>query len=158
MRFVRPFLLALGLVSVVAHVGHAQLLDAKIISLAAAKKMLAAAEAEARSNNWSVSIAIVDASGNLLAFQKLDDASLPSIDVAQAKARTAARYRRPTRGLDSAVTAGRMHYLAFPGMIPLEGGVPVIAHGKVIGGIGVSGVSSAQDAQIAAAGARALAP
>lgn len=136
----------------------AQTLSTKAISLAGAKKMLAAAEAEARNNNWNVSIAIVDASGNLIAFQKADEASLPTIDVAQGKARTAARYRRPTRGLDSALTAGRTHYLAFPGMIPVEGGVPVIVDGKVIGGIGVSGVSSAQDAQIAAAGARALTP
>ena len=136
----------------------AQLLDVKTLSLEAAKKMIAASEAEARRNGWNVSIAVVDASGNLLAFQKLDEASLPSIDIAQAKARTAARFRRATKVLDSALTAGRTAFLAFPGMMPVEGGVPIIVEGKVIGGIGVSGVTSQQDAQIAIAGLSALKP
>ena len=113
---------------------------------------------EARRNGWSVSIAIVDASGGLIAFQKMDDASLPSADISQAKARTAARFRRATKGLDSALTAGRTAYLAFPGLMPVEGGVPIVVDGKVIGGIGASGVTSQQDAQIATAGLSALKP
>ena len=136
----------------------AQLLSVKTVSLEAANKMLAASEAEARRNGWSVSIAIVDASGGLIAFQKMDDASLPSADISQAKARTAARFRRATKVLDSALTAGRTAFLAFPGMMPVEGGVPIIVDGKVIGGIGVSGVTSQQDAQIAIAGLSALKP
>lgn len=136
----------------------AQLLDAKVISLEAAKKIVAGVQAEARRNGWNVSVAVVDASGGLIAFEKMDEALLPTADVAQSKARTAARYRRPTRALDSALAAGRTAYLAFPGMMPVEGGVPVTFEGRVIGGVGVSGASSAQDAQMAAAGIKAGIP
>src|SRR5437868_15437345 len=103
------------LAALVSSRANAQLLDAKIISLPAAQKGITAAQAEARKNNWNVSVAVVDASGNLIAFEKMDDASWPSVDVSQGKARTAARYKRPTKSLDSALTAGRMSYLAFPG-------------------------------------------
>ena len=136
----------------------AQLLDAKVISLEAAKKIVAGAEAEARKNGWSVSIAVVDAAGNLIAFERMDDATLPSLLLSQAKARTAARYRRPTKALDSALTAGRTAYLAFPDLTPVEGGVPIVVAGRVIGGVGVSGATSAQDAQMAQAGATTLTP
>jgi uncharacterized protein GlcG (DUF336 family) len=137
---------------------HAQLLDAKVISLDAARKMLSAADAEARKNGWTVSIAIVDAAGTLLAFQRMDNASLTSADVAIGKARTAARMRRPTKALDSLISTGRVQYLAFDGIMPLEGGLPVTYQGKIIGGIAASGATSAQDAQIAAAGLAALVP
>jgi glc operon protein GlcG len=136
----------------------AQLLDAKMISLEAAKRMVTACEAEARRNNWNVSIAVVNAAGELLLFSRMDDAASSSVDISQGKARTAARFRRPTRALDSAMTAGRLAYLAFPGAIPVEGGVPVMANGKVIGAIGVSGATSQQDAQVAQAGVNALMP
>jgi uncharacterized protein GlcG (DUF336 family) len=136
----------------------AQLLDAKVISLEAAKRMMAACEAEARRNNWNVSIAVVNAAGELLMFSRMDEAAFSSVDISQGKARTAARFRRPTRALDSAMTAGRLAYLAFPGAIPVEGGVPVMAGGKVIGAIGVSGATSQQDAQVAQAGVTALVP
>ncbi|MEP7346492.1 MAG: heme-binding protein [Gemmatimonadaceae bacterium] len=136
----------------------AQLLDAKVISLEAAQKMLSAADAEARKNGWTVSIAIVDAAGTLIAFQRMDNASLISADVAVGKARTAARMRRPTKALDSLITTGRVHYLAFDGIMPLEGGLPISYQGKIIGGIAASGATSAQDAQIAAAGITTLVP
>ena len=137
---------------------RAQLLDAKVISLDAARKMLTAADAEARKNGWSVSIAIVDAAGTLIAFERMDSASLTSADVAIGKARTAARMRRPTKALDSLITTGRVHYLAFDGIMPLEGGLPVTFQGKVIGGMAASGATSAQDAQVAAAGIAVLIP
>ena len=156
MRF--HFMLASALALGFPVMAQAQLLDAKLISLAAAQKIVAAAQAEARRNNWNVSVAVVDATGNLIAFEKMDDASWPSVDVAQGKARTAARYKRPTKALDSAVTAGRMQYLAFPGMLPVEGGIPVVIGGKVIGGVGVSGATSAQDAQMAQAGVNTITP
>lgn len=152
----RTLLLAAALAA--PRLAPAQLLDAKVISLDAAKKMVAAAETEARRNGWTVSIAVVDAAGNLIAFERMDDASLPSALVAQGKARTAARYRRPTKSLDSALAAGRTAYLAFPDLTPVEGGVPVVVAGRAIGGIGVSGATSAQDAQMAQAGAKALTP
>lgn len=137
---------------------HAQLLDAKVVSLDAARKMLTAAGAEARKNGWTVSIAIVDAAGTLLAFERMDNASITSADVAIGKARTASRMRRPTKALDSLITTGRVHYLAFDGIMPLEGGLPITFQGKVIGGMAASGATSAQDAQIAAAGIATLVP
>lgn len=156
MRVLRV-LLATLIASLPARAG-AQLLDAKVISLEAAKKIVAGVQAEARRNGWNVSVAVVDASGGLIAFEKMDEASLPTVEVAQSKARTAARYRRATRALDSALAAGRTAYLAFPGMMPVEGGVPVTFEGRVIGGVGVSGASSAQDAQMAAVGIKAGVP
>jgi uncharacterized protein GlcG (DUF336 family) len=88
----------------------------------------------------------------------MDDAALTSTAIAQAKARTAARFRRPTRALDSSLTAGRTALLAFEGIMPVEGGVPIVVNGRVVGGVGVSGVTSAQDARCAQAGAAAVRP
>src|SRR5688572_23971546 len=100
---------------------YAQLADRKIITLDAAKKMMAAAEAEARKNNWPVAIAIVDESGNLIAFQKVDDTQAASIDIAIGKARTAARFKRPSKALEEAVAGGRSVLIAIDGIMPLEG-------------------------------------
>jgi glc operon protein GlcG len=134
----------------------AQVADRKAITLEGAKKMMAAAEAEARKNNWTVCIAVVDESGNLIAFQKIDDTQMGSIDIAIGKARTAARMKRPTKALEDAIAGGRTVMLGVEGLTPLEGGVPVTVDGKIIGAVGVSGVTSQQDAQVAAAGAAAL--
>ena len=142
----------------VPRVASAQLADAKVLTLQAAKAILAAAEAEARKNNWNLSIAVVDAHGELLAFERMDDAALTTVAIAQGKALTAARYKRPTKAIDSSVTAGRVQMMAFPGVIPVEGGVPVIVNGKYIGGVGASGAASYQDAQVAKAGADAVKP
>jgi uncharacterized protein GlcG (DUF336 family) len=125
------------------------------ISLEAAKKAMAAAEAEARKNNWPV--AIVDSSSKLVMFVKIDNTQHGSVDIAIGKATTAVNLRRPTKALQDAIGQGgsNLRLLAVPGVMPLEGGVPIIVDGKVIGGIGVSGVTSQQDAQVAEAGANA---
>ena len=128
----------------------------KFITLEAAKKMAAAGEAEARKNGWNVCIAIVDASGGLIFFQKLDETQPGSIAVSQGKARTAALFKRPSKALEEAIAGGKQAFLSIEGIVPLQGGVPVIAEGKVIGAIGVSGVTSAQDEQVAMAAIAAL--
>ena len=127
------------------------------ISMEAAKKALAAAEAEAKKNNWPVAIAIVDSSSKLAAFSKMDNTQHGSVDIAIGKATTAVNLRRPTKALQDSIGQGgsNLRMLAVPGVLPLEGGVPIIVDGKVIGGIGVSGVMSSQDAQVAEAGANA---
>jgi uncharacterized protein GlcG (DUF336 family) len=123
----------------------------KYITLETAKKMMAAAEAEAQKNSWTMAIAIVDASGGLIMFQKLDDTQPGSIAVAIGKAKTAANFKRPTKALDDAVMGGRTPFLAVDGMFPMGGGVPVWADGKVIGAVGASGGTAAQDEQVALA-------
>ncbi len=123
----------------------------KFITLEAAKKMMAAGEAEARKNGWNVAITIVDASGGLIMFQKLDETQPGSIAVSQGKARTAALFKRPTKALEEMIAGGKTAFLAVDGVVPLQGGLPVVVDGKVIGAIGVSGVTSAQDEQVAMA-------
>ena len=123
----------------------------------AAKKALAAAEAEAKKNNWPVAIAIVDSSGKLAAFSKMDNTQHGSVDIAIGKAVTANNFRRPTKAFQDGIAQGgvNLRIVGQPGITPLEGGVPIIVDGKIIGGIGVSGVTSAQDAEVAIAGAAA---
>lgn len=150
-----PFVVALALVTGVA-TAQAQTADRKVITLDGAKAILAAAESEALKNKWTVAIAVVDESGNLIAFHKVDDTQVGSIDIAIGKARTAARMKRPTKALEDAVAGGRTVMLAIEGLTPLEGGVPVMLGGRVIGAVGVSGVTSQQDAQVAQAGVAAL--
>lgn len=128
----------------------------KYITLEAAKAMMAAGEAEARKNGWNVCIAIVDANGGLIMFQKLDDTQNGSIAVSQGKARTAALFKRPSRLLEEMIAGGKTAFLSVEGIVPLQGGVPVTADGKVIGAVGVSGVTSAQDEQVAMAALGAL--
>ena len=137
---------------------HAQLQATRSIASEGAQRALAAAAAEARKQGWAVSIAVVDPAGELVAFLRLDGAAFSSIDVSRAKARTAARFRRPTKALDSALTNGRLAILGLPGATPVEGGVPIVINGETVGAVGVSGVTSAQDAQIARAGADAVKP
>lgn len=134
---------------------RAQVLDAKVLSLDAAMSIADAALAEAESNDWDVVIVIVDASGELLHLRRMDGVQMGSIDIAIAKASTAARLRRETKVLADAVAAGATGLLSVDGIIALEGGVPIIHEGTVIGGIGVSGVQAFQDAHIARAGAAA---
>lgn len=126
------------------------------LTLDDAKKIAAAAEAEARHNDWPVVIAIVDDGAHLLHLLRLDDAQFGSIEVAMQKARAAIAFRRPTKVWEEHVTEGRMRYLALPGTLPIEGGLPIMVDGQFIGAIGVSGVRSNQDAQIAQAGIDAL--
>ena len=127
------------------------------LSLDDVKRMGAAAESEARANQWSVTIAIVDDGGHLLWLQRLDGAAPVSAYIAPAKARTAALGRRESRVYEEIINQGRTSFLSVPeleGM--LEGGVPVIVDGHCIGAVGVSGVKSSEDAQIARAGIQAL--
>lgn len=135
---------------------RAQLLQTQTLSLQAARTMAAAAEAEARENNWNVAIAIVDAAGELILFHRLDQTQPASLDIAIGKARTAARFRRPTKVLEDAVAGGRTVLLAVDDVVPLEGGLPIVVDGRVIGAVGVSGVTSQQDAQVAQAAIDAL--
>ncbi len=128
------------------------------LSLERARKALAAAQAEAKKNNWNVAIAIVDSGGHLVAFERTDTTQTGSVDVALAKAKTAAAFRRATKSFQDNVAAGGegLRMLALPGAIPIEGGVPLVIEGKIVGAIGVSGVTSAQDGQIARAGSAGL--
>jgi glc operon protein GlcG len=123
----------------------------KFITLEAAKKMASAGEAEARKNGWNVAIAIVDASGGLILFHKLDETQPGSISVAQGKARAAALFKRPSKAMEEAIATGKQGFLSVEGIVPMQGGLPVIVEGKVIGAVGVSGVTSAQDEQVAQA-------
>jgi len=128
------------------------------ISLDQAKKVVAGAEAEARKNNWNVVIAVLDSGGHLVLLQRLDNTQFASIEVAQQKAYTAVAFRRPTKVFQDGVAAGGegLRLLKLAGATPVEGGLPLILDGKLVGSIGVSGVTSQQDNQIAKAGADAL--
>ena len=134
----------------------AQLMDKKALTLEGAKKIAAAAEAEAMKNNWRVVIAIVDDGGHLTYLQRIDETQTGSIDVAVQKARGAVAYKRPTKVFEEAVAGGRNVILNLPHSMPIEGGLPLVVDGKVIGGIGVSGVTAPQDGVITKAGADAL--
>lgn len=152
----KQFILGAGFfLLTLAATSHAQLLDKKGLSLAAAKKIAAAAEADAKAKGARVVIAVVDDGGNLLVLQRLDDTQVASVEVGIGKARTAAIFRRPSREFEEQVKNGRIAALALPGATPLQGGVPISFEGKVIGAIGVSGESPAQDEEIAIAGANA---
>jgi uncharacterized protein GlcG (DUF336 family) len=128
------------------------------ITLSAAKQIVAAAEAEAEKNNWPVVIAVIDSGGNLVLLLRRDDAQLSAIATAEGKARTALYFKRPTKLLDDVISGGGsgLRFLALKDFTPLEGGVPIVADGKIIGAIGVSGVISAQNSQVARAGIDAL--
>ena len=122
------------------------------VTLDMAKKVMAAAEAEAKKNNWPVVIAIVDNHGLLVMLQRIDNTQTASVTVAIEKARTAAMFKRPSKAFEDAVAGGRVALLGLPGATPIEGGLPLMQDGKIIGAIGVSGMASPQDAQIAKAG------
>jgi glc operon protein GlcG len=124
------------------------------ITLEQAKKVMAGAEAEAKKNNWNVVIAVLDSGGNVVMLQRMDGAQFGSIEVAKDKAYSAVAFRRPTKAFDDALAQGgaNLRILRLPGASPLEGGIPIVQDGKLIGAVGVSGVTSAQDAQIGRAG------
>jgi uncharacterized protein GlcG (DUF336 family) len=123
------------------------------ITLERAKQVAAAAAAEARKRNWKMAIAIVNPSGDLVYFEKLDDTQNASVAISQAKARSAALFRRPTKTFFDAMESGHPYVSTLPGVVAADGGLPIIDGGKVIGAIGVSGGTGAQDAVIAKAGA-----
>jgi uncharacterized protein GlcG (DUF336 family) len=125
------------------------------IATDSAKKIATAALAEARKNNWTMAAAIVDTAGDLVYFEKLDGTQAASVNIAQDKARSAARFKRPTKALQDVLAAGGEGWrlLALQGAVPVEGGLPILVDGKIVGAIGVSGGTSAQDGQCAKAGA-----
>jgi uncharacterized protein GlcG (DUF336 family) len=148
---------AVAVLAVTSLSAQAQLADKKVLTLDGAKKVAAAAEAEAKKNNWNVVIAIVDDGGHLIYLQRLDGTQTGSIEVAMGKARTAMAFKRPTKVLEEVVNKnGRNTLLTLPGVTLLEGGIPITVGGQIVGAIGVSGVTSAQDAQVGQAGIDAL--
>ena len=126
--------------------------DKKVLTLAAARKIAAAAEAEARQRNVTVVIAVVDDGGHLILLERLDDTQVASVEVGIGKARTAAIYRRPSKEFEDQIRNGRIAALALAGATPLQGGLPITYEGKVIGAIGVSGNTPQVDEDIARAG------
>jgi uncharacterized protein GlcG (DUF336 family) len=152
------------IVAVTAIVACAAITEAQTMSYGTpitaetAKKVAAPAIAEARRNNWTMAIAIVDPSGDLVYFERMDDTQVGSVDVAISKARSAARFKRPTKAFQDALAAGGegLRILALNGAIPVDGGLPLVMGGRIVGAIGASGGTSAQDGQVAAAGVAAL--
>ncbi|TGK39682.1 GlcG/HbpS family heme-binding protein [Leptospira andrefontaineae] len=128
------------------------------INLEQAKKVIAAAEAEAKKNQWNMAIAVVDTGGNLVLLQRMDNTQIGSIEIAKGKASTANNFKRSSRALEEAIEKGGigLRLLAVPGVFPLEGGELILLDGKIIGAIGVSGAQSTQDGQVARAGISAL--
>jgi glc operon protein GlcG len=135
--------------------GHTR--EVRTLTLEGAKAIAAAGEAEARQREWRVAIAVVDPEGGLILFHSLDGTQPASQDIAMAKARTAARFKRPTKALEDAIAGGRTALLGVPWALPLEGGVPVTLDGRIVGAIGVSGMASSEDGIIAAAALGAFA-
>jgi len=128
------------------------------INLETAKKLAAGALAEARKNNWTMAVAVTDTNGALVYFEKMDGTQTGSVDVSQAKARTAALFKRPTKAFQDVVASGGegLRVLALPGAVPIEGGLPILIGDKIVGAIGLSGGTSAQDGICAKAGLDAL--
>ncbi|MGB7284237.1 MAG: heme-binding protein [Candidatus Acidiferrum sp.] len=128
------------------------------VSLENARKAAAPALAEAEKNHWDMAVAIVDTSGNLVYYEKMDNTQLASANVAIDKARSAALYKRPTKVFQDALAGGGegLRVLKLRDAVPIEGGIPLVMDGKIVGAIGVSGGASAQDAQCAKAGADVL--
>ncbi|HEY7218649.1 MAG TPA: heme-binding protein [Candidatus Binatia bacterium] len=135
---------------------HAQLLEKKVLTLEAADKIAAAAEMEAKKRNATVVIVVVDDGGYPLVLKRLNDTQVASVDVGIGKARTAAIFRRPSRDFEQQIKNGRVASLVLPGATPLQGGLPLVADGKVVGAIGVSGNTPQEDEDIAKAGAGAF--
>ena len=128
------------------------------ISVENAKKAAVAALAEAVKNHWNMAVAVVDPNGTLIYYEKMDNTQIGSANVSIAKARSAALYKRPTKAFQDALASGGagMRVLGLEGAVPVEGGIPIIADGKIIGAIGVSGANSDQDGQCAQVGASTI--
>lgn len=156
----KPFRILVALLfSTVALVAQAQVQTyGPNITLAQAKTVLAAAEAEAAKQNFTVAIAVVDTAGNLVAFSKGDNTQIASVNVSQGKAYTAVGFKRPTKALQDTLAAGGvgLRTLTLEGVVAAEGGVPLVLNGQIVGAIGVSGMTSEQDGVVAAAGVAAL--
>ena len=126
------------------------------ISVDQAKRIAAGALAESKKNNWRMAISIVDNHGFPVYFERMEDTQTASIQIALDKAKSAAMFRRPTKAFEDGIAKGRVALLGLTGAMPIEGGLPIMVDGRVIGGIGVSGANADQDAQAAQAGLNAL--
>lgn len=127
------------------------------LTLAAARVAIDAAKTEATKQAWLVVIAVVDDGGHLIALERLDGAQFGSVEIAIAKARSAVAFKRPTKAWDDVLASGRQAVLGLPGVVPTEGGVPIVVQGQIVGAVGVSGVTSPQDGQVAQVAVAALA-
>jgi uncharacterized protein GlcG (DUF336 family) len=136
--------------------GQAQLATKKCLTLEAAKKLAAVAEAEAAKNKWTMVTAIVDDGGNLVYLQRMDNTQIGSIEVAVKKAKSAIAFKRPTKAFEDMVAQGKTDILGLPGAIAIEGGLPIIVDGQYIGAIGVSGGTRQQDGIVANAAIEAF--
>ena len=159
-RYVIRMLLELALVLCLSALALAQMPNPYGLSISVedAKKAAALSLGEAKKNNWTVAVAVVDPSGNLVYYEKMDNTQLGSANVSVDKARSAALFKRPTKAFQDALAAGGdgLRLLRLQGATPIEGGFPLVSDGKIVGGIGVSGATSAQDAQCAKLGADAF--
>lgn len=151
MKTLRTLIAALAMLAALPAL--AELPKKQVLTLAAAKKIAAAAETEAQKRGARVVIAVVDDAGNLLLLERLDNAQVASVDVGIGKARTAAIYRRPSKVFEDQIRDGRVAALALAGATPLQGGIPIEVNGQVVGAIGVSGETPQEDEDIAKAGA-----
>lgn len=125
------------------------------IDLERARRVAAAAVAEAAASGWTVAVAVVDAGGDLVLLERMDRTQVGSVDVAIGKARCAVRFKRPTKEWEDALAGGRTAILGIPGIVPVEGGLPLVDAGAIVGAVGVSGALAAQDTRCAEAGLRA---
>src|SRR3989344_1539321 len=135
---------------------NSMVVEKAVLTLAAARKIVAAAETEALKHAWPVVIAVVDEGGNLICLQRLDNTQFGSVDIAIQKAKSAMAFKRPTKAWEELLTSGQQRVLGLPGVLPSEGGVPLTWKGQIVGAVGVSGVKSSEDGQIARAGAAIL--
>ena len=157
-RFVVTIVVGVVLSTALARNANAQMPNGygASISVETARKLAATATAEGKKNGWNIAVAIVDTAGDLVFFERMDNTQAASTIVAQEKARTAARFKRPTKAFEDALAGGRQAILGLPGVTPLEGGLPLVIEGKIVGAIGVSGVTSQQDGVCAQAAADTL--
>jgi uncharacterized protein GlcG (DUF336 family) len=152
----RPALLAILLSCVPASLALAQTREVKTLTLEGARRVAAGAESEARRRGWEVAIAVVDPGGGLIVFHRMDGVQHASLDLAIGKARTSARFRRPSKAMAEAVGRGVVGLVGVDGMLMMEGALPVTVKFEVVGDVGISGMTGAQDAEIAEAGLAAL--
>jgi glc operon protein GlcG len=147
----------LGAITLLWQSAAAQLLEKKALSLEAARKMAAAAEAEAERNHWRGVVAVVDDGGWIILLERMDHAALTAgVELAPGKARAAALYKKPSQELEEAINHGRYAAITARGFIEMQGGLPVVVDGEVIGGIGASFATPEEDEQVAKAGLAAL--
>ena len=153
MRNFRNFILTLAMLAI-PFLSFSQ--TQPFLILEDAQRISDAAESRARQDKWNVVIAVMDAGGNLISLRKMDGTQVGSVEVAQAKAKTAVFFKRPTKSFQDAVAEGNHHVISLPNVTAVEGGLPIFIDGVIVGSIGVSGVTAAQDGIIAEAGLKAL--